>query len=135
MWSVCSPIAPSACVLLGATESYALEVPCEESIACIYYAKDFCYTTLASFLREAYGLLADDSLEVAQTKLAEGLRSLGAGEEEIERISPTVGYLLGLETGAALRHVEPEQLKRQILLAIRALCERQLEKGPLILSS
>ena len=35
-WSVCSPIAPSACVLLGATESYALEVPCEESIACIY---------------------------------------------------------------------------------------------------
>ena len=46
MWSVCSPIAPSACVLLGATESYALEVPCEESIACIYYAKDFCYTTL-----------------------------------------------------------------------------------------
>ena len=24
MWSVCSPIAPSACVLLGATESYAL---------------------------------------------------------------------------------------------------------------
>ena len=47
MWSVCSPIAPSACVLLGATESYALEVPCEESIACIYYAKDFCYTTLA----------------------------------------------------------------------------------------
>ena len=91
------------------------------------------YGVLASFLREAYGLLADDSLEVAQTKLAEGLRSLGAGEEEIERISPTVGYLLGLETGAALRHVEPEQLKRQILLAIRALCERQLEKGPLIL--
>ena len=26
VWSVCSPIAPSACVLLGATESYALEV-------------------------------------------------------------------------------------------------------------
>ena len=48
VWSVCSPIAPSACVLLGATESYALEVPCEESIACIYYAKDFCYTTLGS---------------------------------------------------------------------------------------
>ena len=46
MWSVCSPIAPSACVLLGATESYALEVPCEESTACIYCATDFCYTTL-----------------------------------------------------------------------------------------
>ena len=91
------------------------------------------YGVLASFFREIYGLLADDSLEVAQTKLAEGLRSLGAGEEEIERISPMVGYLLGLETGAALRHVEPEQLKRQILLAIRALCEHQLEQGPLIL--
>ena len=38
VWSVCSPIAPSACVLLGATESYALEVPCEESTACIYYS-------------------------------------------------------------------------------------------------
>ena len=51
MWSVCSPIAPSACVLLGATESYALEVPCEESIACICYAKDFCYTTLDPLTR------------------------------------------------------------------------------------
>ena len=91
------------------------------------------YGILASFFRETYGLLADDSLEAAQTKLAEGLRSLGAGEEEIERISPMVGHLLGLETGVALRHVEPEQLKRQILLAIRALCERQLEQGPLIL--
>ena len=91
------------------------------------------YGILASFFRETYGLLADVSLEVAQTKLAQGLRSLGAGEEEIERISPMVGHLLGLETGVALRHVEPEQLKRQILLAIRALCERQLEQGPLIL--
>ena len=39
VWSVC----PSACVLLGATESYALG---EESIACIYCTTDFCYTTL-----------------------------------------------------------------------------------------
>ena len=91
------------------------------------------YGVLASYFRETYGVLADDSIEVAQTKLTEGLRSLGAGEEEIERISPMVGHLLGLETGGALRHVEPEQLKRQILLAIRALCERQLEQGPLIL--
>jgi len=91
------------------------------------------YGVLASFFRETYGVLADDSLEVAQTKVAEGLRSSGAGEEEIGRISPMVGHLLGLETGAALRYVEPEQLKRQILLAIRVLCERQLETGPLIL--
>ena len=91
------------------------------------------YGVLASFLGEAYGLLADDSLEVAQTKLAEGLRLLGASEEEIDRISPILGYLRGLETGVALRHVEPEHLNRQILLAIRTLCERQLERGPLIL--
>jgi len=40
--------------------------------------------------------------------------------------------VLGLERDdARMRHLEPEQLKRQIFMATRALVERRLATGPL----
>ena len=42
--------------------------------------------------------------------------------------------LLGLEQDdARIRHLEPEQLKRQIFMATSALVERRLAAGPLVL--
>lgn len=91
------------------------------------------YGVVAAFFREAYGVAPDDSLEVAQLKLTSGLQALGAGEDEVSRVAPVLGYVLGLGSGDPLRHVEPEQLKRQIFLALRTLCERRLQRGPLML--
>ena len=45
-----------------------------------------------------------------------------------------LAQVLGLERDdARMRHLEPEQLKRQIFMATRALVERRLAAGPLVL--
>ena len=41
--------------------------------------------------------------------------------------------VFGVEAADRFRHVEPEQLKRQIFLAMRRLVERRLRQGPLVL--
>ncbi len=91
------------------------------------------YGVVAAFFRAAYGVAEDDSLEVAQRKLASGLRALGGSEEEVSRVAPVLGFVLGLGSGDVVRHLEPEQLKRQIFLALSTLCERRLQQGPLML--
>ncbi len=91
------------------------------------------YGVVAAFFRAAYGVTADDSLEVAQRKLASGLQALGGSEDEVSRVAAVLGYVLGLGSSDVLSHVEPEQLKRQIFLALRTLCERRLQHGPLLL--
>ena len=88
------------------------------------------YAVFAAFFREAYGVAAGDSLEVARQKLAAGLATLGGSEEETVSIASLLGYVLGMETADRFRHVEPEQLKRQLFLAIRRLTERRLSRAP-----
>ena len=73
----------------------------------------------------------DDLLEVAREKLARGLSSLGAEAGITQAIAPVLSYLLGVEE-ARPRDLDPEQLKRQIVLAARLLVERRLEQGPLL---
>jgi adenylate cyclase len=90
------------------------------------------YGAFAALFREAYGVDAGDSLVVARQKLVDGLRALGAREEEAEAIAPVLSYVLGRE-GESQPEVEPEQLQRQILLAARALVERRLDRGPLLI--
>ena len=75
---------------------------------------------------------SDDSLEVAREKFAVGLRSLGAGAEVAAAIAPVLSFVLGLEEFRT-RDFEPEQLKRQILLAARTLTEQRLQQGPLLI--
>lgn len=91
------------------------------------------YGVIAAFFREAYGILPSDPLEMARRKIEDGLRALGAKEEESLGVAPMVGYVLGLETPVGATEVEPERLSRQILLMLRILLERRLAQGPLLL--
>jgi adenylate cyclase len=91
------------------------------------------YSVFAAFFREAYGVAPDDPLERVRDKLTAGLTALGADEQEPAAIGPILGYMLGLESPEPFRHLEPEQLKRQIFLAVRRLIERRLQQGPLVL--
>ena len=89
------------------------------------------YGVFGTLFREGYQIDSADSLDVARQKLAATLGSLGGREAEANAIVPVLGYLLGLERHGA-PDIEPEQLRRQIVLAARALVERRLENTPLL---
>jgi len=92
------------------------------------------YGAAAALLRDAYGVEHGDSVEVAQSKLAAGLETLGVGTEDSAAMVAALARVLGLEQDdARMRHLEPEQLKRQIFMATCALVERRLAAGPLVL--
>jgi adenylate cyclase len=92
------------------------------------------YGAAAALLRDAYGVEHGDSVEVAQRKLAAGLETLGVGTEDSATMVAALARVLGLEQDdARMRHLEPEQLKRQIFMATCALVERRLAAGPLVL--
>jgi predicted ATPase/class 3 adenylate cyclase len=90
------------------------------------------YGVFGALFRGAYRVEPADSLDVARQKLVDGLRALGARDEEAAAIAPVLSYVLGVEE-AMHPDVEPEQLRRQIALAARALVERRLEKEPLLI--
>lgn len=90
------------------------------------------YGVFGALFREAYQVKSDDSLDIARQKLAAGLRSLGARAEVAEAIAPVLSYMLGMEEIRA-GDFEPEQLKRQIVLAARMLVEHRLRKDPLLI--
>ena len=90
------------------------------------------YGVFSALFREAYHVEASDTLDVARQKLASGLKILGADAGEAETMAPLLSYVLGMEE-ARLREVEPEQLRRQIALAARALLERRLNHSPLLI--
>ena len=92
------------------------------------------YGAVAALLRDAYGVEHGDSVEIARSKLATGLTTLGVGDEDRAAMVAALARVLGLERDdARLRHLEPEQLKRQIFMATRVLVERRLAAGPLVL--
>ena len=91
------------------------------------------YGVVRAFLREGYQLVPEDSTEEAVAKLRAGLRALGSDEVEAERLAPILAHMLGTGSDATLRHIEPEQLRRQIFLATRLVLERRLQQGPLLL--
>ena len=86
------------------------------------------YGVSGALFREGYEIGSGDSLEVARQKLTATLSTLGAREGEANAIVPVLSYLLGLERDNA-PDIDPEQLRRQILLAARALIERRLESA------
>ncbi|SED38980.1 Predicted ATPase [Rhizobiales bacterium GAS188] len=92
------------------------------------------YGTLAAVLRSAYGIPHKASAVETQTKLVDALTELGLAPEEAERLLPLYFYVLGFgDPDAALQHVEPEQLRRQIFFAIRTVFERRLALSPLLI--
>ena len=92
------------------------------------------YGAVAALLRDAYGVEHGDSVAVARSKIGAGLETLGLGAEDRAAMVDALAQVLGLERdNARMRHLEPEQLKRQIFMATRALVERRLATGPLVL--
>jgi adenylate cyclase len=92
------------------------------------------YGATAALLRDAYGVEHGDSVSVARSKIGAGLETLGLGAEDRAAMVAALAQVLGLERdNARMRHLEPEQLKRQIFMATRALVERRLATGPLVL--
>ena len=89
------------------------------------------YGLLAHLLRDAYGLRADAVPSEVEEKLTSGLAADGAGADEIARTLPPLAFVLGNDAGAGgLEHLQPEQLRRQILHSVRTLAERRLaERG------
>ena len=91
------------------------------------------YGVIAAFLRQAYRISPSDPLELARRKIEDGLRALGAQEEEALGVAPMVGYVLGLAGPDRAADIEPERLSRQILHMLRIVLERRLARGPLLL--
>ncbi len=92
------------------------------------------YGAVAALLRDAYGVEHGDSVEVTRSKLAAGLETLGVDVEERAAMVAALARVFGLEQDdARIRHLEPEQLKRQIFMATYVLVERRLAAGPLVL--
>ncbi len=92
------------------------------------------YGAVAALLRDAYGVEHGDSVDVARSKLAAGLETLGVDAEDRAAMVAALARVFGLEQDdARIRHLEPEQLKRQIFMATYVLVERRLAAGPLVL--
>jgi predicted ATPase/class 3 adenylate cyclase len=92
------------------------------------------YGTLAAVLRSAYGIAQKAGAREAEAKIAEALSELGLARDEADRLMPLYLHVLGLgDPNAVLRHVEPEQLRRQIFFAIRTVFERRLALSPLLI--
>jgi len=89
------------------------------------------YGIFATIFREAYHVDPEDSLDAARHKLAAGLQTLGAKPEEAEAIAPVLSYVLGVDE-TRVHDLQPEQLKRQILLAARTLLEHRLQQLPVL---
>jgi len=91
------------------------------------------YSVLATFFQEGYGIVAQDSLETVEKKVASQLHGLGAQPEEIAMVVQTAGYLLGLHALEDLREVEPERLNKQISMMLRTVLDYRLRQAPLVL--
>jgi len=91
---------------------------------CQAYTQTTSYAPVIQLLRAALGLGKSDAQAVARTRLRAGLRSLVG--DRYEEVQPTVAYLLGIEIEArrhAEQHTDPQALKSQLVLALRALLE------------
>ncbi len=92
------------------------------------------FGALGAVVRSAAGMMQNDSGDEMRGKLAALLTDLGLQGEEAKRLMPLLYHVLGLgDPDATLQHVEPEQLRRQILYAVRTIIERRLALSPLLI--
>ncbi|MDF1634455.1 adenylate/guanylate cyclase domain-containing protein [Mycoplana sp. MJR14] len=91
------------------------------------------YGTLAAALRRAYQIDPAASLDHTRPLLVAGLKDLGLPADEIRRLEPLFLFVLGFgDPDDTLRHLEPDQLRRQIFHAMRILFERRMEQAPML---
>ena len=92
------------------------------------------YGAIGAVVRSAAGMMLNDPPVEMRAKLAALLTELRLQDEEAEQLIPLLYHVLGLgDPHATLQHVEPEQLRRQILHAVRTIIERRLTLSPLLI--
>ena len=92
------------------------------------------YGAIGAVVRSAAGIMQNAAPAEMRSKLADLLADLGLEGEEAARLTPLLFHVLGLgDPDATLRHVEPEQLRRQVLYAVRTIIERRLTLSPLLI--
>ncbi|ESY17885.1 MULTISPECIES: adenylate/guanylate cyclase domain-containing protein [unclassified Mesorhizobium] len=92
------------------------------------------FGALGAVVRSAAGMMQNDNGDEMRGKLAALLADLGLQGEEAKRLMPLLYHVLGLgDPHATLQHVEPEQLRRQILYAVRTIMEWRLALSPLLI--
>lgn len=102
---------------------------------CQAYTQSTSYAPIVQLLRAALGLGPSDAQALARTRLRAGLRSLVG--DRYDEVQPTVAHLLGVELEPrphAERQTDPQTLKSQLILALRALLEGLTARGPAILA-
>ena len=89
------------------------------------------YHVLIDFFRTCFALTPEDGAAQARSKIVTVLQAIGA---QTEPIVPAVESLLGFaEKGLSFTHLDPEQLKRQIFLAVKEICQCQCRQRPVLL--
>jgi predicted ATPase/class 3 adenylate cyclase len=92
------------------------------------------YGAIAAVVRSAAGMMLNDLPGEMRAKLGTLLTELRMEPDEAAQLVPLLCHVLGLgDSDDALRHVEPEQLRRQILHAVRTIIERRLALSPLLI--
>lgn len=91
------------------------------------------YGMLAAFCRDLCAVAPGDPPATIQTALIDRLTALGMNPDAVSLASHLLGHVLGLDLeDVPLRHVEPEQLKRQLFLVVRNIFDLSLRLGPLV---
>ena len=89
------------------------------------------YHVIIDFFRICFALSAEESVAQARTKIATLLQAIGAPTESIV---PVVENLLGFTAKEPQReYLDPEQLKRQLFLAVKEICQYQCRQHPVLL--
>jgi len=89
------------------------------------------YRILIDFFRTCFALTPEDSAAQARLKIATILHAIGAPSEPIV---PVVERLLGFAAKeSSLEYLDPEQLKRQLFLAVKEICQCQCRQRPVLL--
>jgi len=102
---------------------------------CQAYTQSTSYAPIVQLLRTALGLGPSEAQAVARTRLRAGLRSLVG--DRYDEVQPTIAHLLGIELEPrphAERQTDPQTLKSQLILALRALLEGFTARGPAVLA-
>jgi len=92
------------------------------------------YGALAAIVRSAGAMMPGETPEALRAKLAALLIELRVDADEAERLQPLLFHVLGIgDPDGRLRHVEPEQLRRQVLYAVRTIIEKRLALSPCLI--
>ncbi len=99
---------------------------------CYAYTQGTSYGPLIQVLRAVLGMSESEAPALARTRLRAGLRSLLEARGDQHRA--VLGQLLGVDPEPGAAPVDPRALQTHLILALRAVVEALLSRGPVILA-